>query len=71
MFGMKNHFDISGSIEIHEVDIAGVLRSDKDESHQQHRLGMVNKNITRGLKPVLRDPILALGLRVVHTHCWR
>ena len=24
MFGMKNHFDISDSIEIHEVDIAGV-----------------------------------------------
>ena len=22
--GMKNHFDISGSIEIREVDIAGV-----------------------------------------------
>ena len=24
MLGMKNHFDISGSIEICEVDIAGV-----------------------------------------------
>ena len=24
MLGMKNHFDISGSIEISEVDIAGV-----------------------------------------------
>ena len=24
MFGMKNHFDISDSIEISEVDIAGV-----------------------------------------------
>ena len=24
MLRMKNHFDISGSIEIHEVDIAGV-----------------------------------------------
>ena len=24
MLGMKNHFDISGSIEIHEVNIAGV-----------------------------------------------
>ena len=24
MFGMKNHFDISDSIEIREVDIAGV-----------------------------------------------
>ena len=24
MMGMKNHFDISGSIEIHKVDIAGV-----------------------------------------------
>ena len=24
MFGMKNHFDISGGIEIREVDIAGV-----------------------------------------------
>ena len=24
MLGMKNHFDISGSIEIREVDITGV-----------------------------------------------
>ena len=24
MLGMKNHFDISGSIEMREVDIAGV-----------------------------------------------
>ena len=24
MLGMKNHFDISGSIEIHKVEIAGV-----------------------------------------------
>ena len=24
MLGMKNHFDVSGSIEIGEVDIAGV-----------------------------------------------
>ena len=24
MLGMKNHFDISGSIEIRKVDIAGV-----------------------------------------------
>ena len=24
MLGMKNHFDISDSIDIHEVDIAGV-----------------------------------------------
>ena len=24
MLGMKNHFDVSGSIEIREVDIAGV-----------------------------------------------
>ena len=24
MLGMKNHFDISGSIDIREVDIAGV-----------------------------------------------
>ena len=24
MLGMKNHYDISGSIEIREVDIAGV-----------------------------------------------
>ena len=24
MLGMKNHFDISGSIEIREVDIVGV-----------------------------------------------
>ena len=27
MLGMKNHFDISGSIEICEVDIAGVACS--------------------------------------------
>ena len=29
MFGMKNHLDISGSIEIREVDIAGVACIDK------------------------------------------
>ena len=29
MLGMKNHFDISGSIEIREVDIAGVACSGK------------------------------------------
>ena len=33
-----------------------MLRSDKDEPHQEHRLGTVSNNITRGLKPVLRDP---------------
>ena len=27
MLGMKTHFDISGSIEIREVDIAGVACS--------------------------------------------
>ena len=29
MLGMKNHFDISGSIEIREVDIAGVSYTPK------------------------------------------
>ena len=29
MLGMKNHFDISGSIEIREVDIAGVACNNK------------------------------------------
>ena len=34
-----------------------MLRSDKDEPHQEHRLGTVSKKIiTGGLKPVLRDP---------------
>ena len=33
-----------------------VLKSVKDEPHQEHRLGTVSNNITRGLKPVLRDP---------------
>ena len=35
MFGMKNHFDISDSIEIREVDIAGVacnINLDKKDS---------------------------------------
>ena len=30
MLGMKNQFDISDSIEIHEVDIAGVACSFQD-----------------------------------------
>ena len=30
MLGMKNHFDISGSIEIREVDIAGVACTPTD-----------------------------------------
>ena len=29
MLGMNNHFDISGSIEIREVDIAGVACTSK------------------------------------------
>ena len=29
---------------------------DKDGPHQEHRLGTVSNNITRGLKPILRDP---------------
>ena len=36
--------------------IKRLLRSDADEPHQEHRLGTVSNNITRGLKPVLRDP---------------
>ena len=42
-------------------------RCGRDEPHQEHRLGTVSNNITRGLKPVLWDPNLALGLGVIHT----
>ena len=44
-----------------------VLRSDKHELYQKHSLGTVSNTITGGLKPVLRDPNLALGLDAVHT----
>ena len=33
-----------------------MLKSDKDEPHQEHRLGTISNYITRGLKPVLREP---------------
>ena len=36
ILGMKNHFDISGSIEIREVDIAGVACNLKTLSRRQH-----------------------------------
>ena len=38
MLGMKNHFDISGSIDIREVDIVGVACL-RDEFHfsESHR----------------------------------
>ena len=29
---------------------------ERDEPHQEHRLGTVSNEITRGLKPVLWDP---------------
>ena len=32
MLGMKNHFDISGSIKIREVDIAGVACKLKNDT---------------------------------------
>ena len=41
MLGMKNHFDISGGIEIHEVDIAGVACISftyKTSYHQMYEL---------------------------------
>ena len=38
------------------VMLITMLRSDKDEPHQEHRLGTVSNNNTRGLKPVLWDP---------------
>ena len=36
MLGMKNHFDISGSIEIREVDIAGVACTGKNRYYLAH-----------------------------------
>ena len=36
MLGMKNHFDISDSIEIREVDIAGVACIDNFSTLSSH-----------------------------------
>ena len=33
-----------------------MLRSDKDEPHQKHRLRTISNNITSELKQLLRDP---------------
>ena len=38
MLGMKNHFDISGSIEIREVDIAGVACIYRNVQHNNNKL---------------------------------
>ena len=48
MLGMKNHFDISGSIEIREVDIAGVACIYSPGAGADNPLGPnfdVNRNI--------------------------
>ena len=48
MLGMKNHFDISGSIEIREVDIAGVACNSK-----MSRLIRPKIELDRAFMPVL------------------
>ena len=40
MLGMKNHFDISGGIEIREVDIAGVACTYLLRSYPFHMVAM-------------------------------
>ena len=47
MLGMKNHFDISGSIEIREVDIARVACT--------WNLGKAKILITRAVRKLLRQ----------------
>ena len=41
MLGMKNHFDISGSIEIREVDVAGVACTSIEAKDNVKYLGAV------------------------------
>ena len=45
-----------------------MLRSDKDEPHQEHRLGTLSNNITwgGGLNRFYEIPTLALDLDAVH-----
>ena len=43
-----------------QANIINII-TNKYEPQQKHRLGMVSKNITGGLKPVLRVPNLALS----------
>ena len=45
-----------------------VLRSDRHEPHQEHRLGTVSNTITGGLKQFCGIPTLTLGAGMVHTH---
>ena len=59
MLGMKNHFDISDSIEIREVDIAGVAcintdSKNSEEPQQKYRLGTVSIKILGGLNRFYR-----------------
>ena len=51
--------------------LISMLRSDKDEPHQEHRLGTASNNITRGFKSVYGISTLALGPGAVHTCCLR
>ena len=46
MLGMKNHFDISDSIKICEVDIAGVACMCEGTSHLYTLLSTRKKHIT-------------------------
>ena len=48
MLGMKTHFDISGSIEIREVDIAGVACNSKVSSLIRPKIKLL-----RAFMPVL------------------
>ena len=56
MLGMKNQFDISESIEIREVDIAGVACINKKEF--QANSGKFNVTGLYKLSPHLAKPIL-------------
>ena len=49
----------SGHKVMQQANIINI--TNKYEPQQKHRLGTVSKNYTGGLKPVLRDPNLALN----------
>ena len=55
MLGMKNHFDISGSIEIRKVDIAGVACSSNFRVITTNVLGVrIFRKFTVGLEKTVQ-----------------